>query len=278
MSSFGSRIHPTAGILIAITGAALVVVAALGQWTSLGGGNGWPKRDWERFDPSLATALKDYDSLVAELDRRLDKEGLPVADRIEAVYGLIADWFTHDEAAHTIWSNWILYLAGYVHPPFWHVWSTDRYVSHGHSLLCDQASYLMVRLLMEQGIKARQIGLQGHVVMEAWYDGDWHLYDPDLEVVPRDELGEVLSLDELARNEILREKYYGRHTNMAELIEQRENHLFMSAPEGARFEWKGNLLVIVERVCDWLKFLIPAGMIVLGWRLFKSCPPRAANP
>ncbi|MDH4477118.1 MAG: hypothetical protein QE274_11645 [Verrucomicrobiaceae bacterium] len=29
----------------------------------------------------------------------------------------------------------------------------------------------------------------------SWYDGDWHLYDPYLEIIPVNDAGEVVSLD-----------------------------------------------------------------------------------
>lgn len=278
MCSPGSKMRLLGGIVAMLAGTALLGIATLGEWSPLAGGYGSPKRDWERFDPSLVGKLPDYPSLSAAVKERLAGDGLSNAAQVQVIYDLLVDRFTHDEAAHTLWSNWILYAAGFIHHTFWHVWSTDRYVSHGHSLLCDQASYLMVQLAREHGFKARQIGLQGHVVMEVWYDGNWHLYDPDLEVIPIDATGRVLSLVDLSKDDVLRQQYYGRHSNMADLVKHRENFLYMSMPEGARFEWKGNLLALLERICDWLKFLIPVGMIVLGWRLLKSRPPRAEAP
>ncbi len=87
------------------------------------------------------------------------------AAKMRILYDLIVNRFTHYEAQHNLASNWILYAAGFVHPTFRHMWSPDRFVSQGYSLLCDQSSFLLLHLAMAHGIKARRVGLQGQVVM-----------------------------------------------------------------------------------------------------------------
>lgn len=102
--------------------------------------------------------------------------------------------------------------------------------------------------------------------MEAWYDSDWHLYDPDLETVPLDSAGQVLSVEKLALNSELLEKYYGSH-GVVDIVASRENNTYMSYPEGSLFEWKSNVLVYFERVMEVLKFIIPMLFIAVGVRL-----------
>lgn len=273
MSTRPRRLFRILGVLCICAGVVLLGIAAAGQWTSWGKGHNYEKRDWERFDPSLVLRTPDYDALLAAVDQKLAGQPQDPA-KLQAMYEVVVDRFTHEEALHTLASNWILYTAGFLHSTFRHIWSTDRLVTQGSSLLCDQASYLLLRLAREHGFKARHVGLQGHVVMEVWYDGDWHLYDPDLEVVPLDGAGKVLGLEDLARDEALLQRYYGRHTNMADLIRARENHLFMSTPDGARFEWKGNILALIEKATEWLKFLIPLAMIASGWWLARKPRPQ----
>ena len=260
------------GWLSAILGVTLLGVACLGQWTSFGDGVSDVKRDWEQFEPGLVTQVQDYAALVKAVDAQMAGQPQTDAAKMKVMYDLIINRFTHDEALHSLGSNWILYLAGFVHPTFRHMWDPGRMVSQGYSLFCDQSSYLLLHLANAHGIKARHVGLQGHVVMEAWYDNDWHLYDPDLEVIPLNEAGEVLSLDELAQDETLLAKYYGKHPGgMTGLIRNRANHLTMSTPEGARFEWKGNLLALVEKAAEVLKFGLPLLMIAGGvWLLRYS--------
>ena len=262
------------GVLLMLLGLSLFSLAALGEWTTWGRGYGDQKRDWERFDPALVTQVQDYTALNHAVDKKLEGNSLSDAEKIALMCDIVEDRFTHAEATHTLASNWILYLAGFLHPTFRHIWSPERLVSHGYSLFCDQASYLLLHLAHAHGFKARHIGLQGHVVMEVWYDNDWHLYDPDLEIIPTNEQGRVLSLDELAHNEPLLTRYYGPHPDMVDLIRHRENHLYMSTPEEARFEWKGNVLAKLEIVTEVLKFAIPLLLILLGLRLRRPALPQ----
>ncbi len=257
------------GALCAVAGICLFGLAAAGQWTPLGKGTSFEKRTWEHFEPELVAHVRDYAELMGQTDSQLTPAVSTDAARMKIMYDLIMNRFTHDEALHTPASNWILYLAGFIHPTFRHIWNPEILVSHGSSLFCDQSSYLLLRLAMAHGFKTRHVGLQGHVVMEAWHDGDWHLYDPDLEVLPLDAAGKVLSIDALAQDEALLQKYYGPHPGMADLIRNRENHLYMSTPEGARFEWKGNLLAILEKVTEVLKFVIPVLMLAFGLWLMR---------
>jgi hypothetical protein len=259
----------------AILGGVLLAIACIGEWTRFGDGDSDVKRDWEQFEPALVTQVQDYASLVKAVDARMANEAGTDAAKMQVMYDLIVNRFTHDEALHTLGSNWILYLAGYVHPTFRHMWDPGQLVSQGYSLFCDQSSYLLLHLALAHGIKARHVGLQGHVVMEAWYDNDWHLYDPDLEVIPVNAEGKVLSLDALAQEPALLDRYYGPH-NAQDMFRNRENHLYMSTPEGARFEWKGNVLAIVEKVAEVLKFILPLALLALGlWLIRRSSRPAA---
>ncbi len=51
--------------------------------------------------------------------------------------------------------------------------------------LCGTAANLLSTLCIDAGIPARNVGLKGHVVMEAFFDGRWHLLDPDLHAYHR---------------------------------------------------------------------------------------------
>ena len=147
----------------------------------------------------------------------------------------------------------------------------------GHSLLCGQSSYVLLTLAQEHGVRVRHVGLVGHVVMEAWYDDDWHLFDPDLEVVPRDSADGVLSVETLAQSPDLLEQYYGEYdgdnASMVEIIGSREKNTYMSYPPGAWFEWKSNVLFWFEKLAEILKFVLPVIMMGLGaWLALAGRP------
>jgi hypothetical protein len=103
--------------------------------------------------------------------------------------------------------------------------------------------------------------------MEAWYENDWHLYDPDFEVVPRDETGVVLSVEELATDiHALKTAYHGVKSVAIPIIASREDNTFMSYPIGAQFEWKSQVLSRMEQIMEVLKFIIP--LLLIGYGLF----------
>jgi hypothetical protein len=261
------------GLGLVIAGTLLMVTALLGEFTGLGDHGGSPPRPWERFDDDLAARTRTPESLVDEARMR---SGVPFTElgpeeTMEAFYGVVTDRFTHREARHTWFSNWLLFSMGKVHPAFGRVLDTDRMVRGGHSLFCDQISYLLLDLALGAGVRARHVGLNGHVVMEAWYDGDWHLFDPDMEVVPRDGERGVLSVEDLSRDaESLARFYSGPRKGVAPLLASREDNTFVSYPQGAWFEWKTNLLARFGLAAWILKFLLPAALVLAGILLMRA--------
>lgn len=261
------------GISMSLIGVVLLLVAAAGHWTAVGKYENASPRNWERFDSNLVDTLDSFQRLNESAKDRLPANASE-REIMDALYDTVAERFTHKNATHNFFSNWLLYLAGKIHPALSSIYDPYLLVGKGHSLLCGQSSYVLLSLALENGIKARHVGLDGHVVMEAWYDSDWHLFDPDLEVVPLDSAGAVLSVEELALNQELLEKYYGPH-GFVHIVGSRENNTYMSYPEGSRFEWKTNVLVYIEKVMEVLKFALPIVLIVMGFRLANRSTTRS---
>lgn len=191
------------------------------------------------------------------------------------LYELVTERFTHGDTAHyNVFSNWLLAGMGMIHPAFAHIRVPETMVRRGHSLLCGQSAYVLLTLAQEHGVVVRHVGLVGHVVMEAWYNDDWHLFDPDLEVVPEDSDGRVLSVEELARRPELLERYYGEYdgtnASMVEILISRENNTYMSYPPGTWFEWKSNVLFWFEKLAGFLKFVLPVLMALVGGWLLRA--------
>jgi len=183
-----------------------------------------------------------------------------------SLYEIVTDRFTHNEGArHTVFTNWLLFSLGKIVTPLGIIWSPDVFVSKGYSLICSQSSYLLMQLALKSGIRARHVGLNGHVVMEAWYDNDWHLFDPDAEVIPRDSTESVLSVEELSRNiDLLKKEYPRIKGDYVNIITSREDNSFVSYPVGAYFEWKSQVLFYFEKIAQILKYLIPLLIVVFG--------------
>jgi hypothetical protein len=256
------------GVALAAVGFVLLGVAGVGHFTSLGDYRNVPAREWETFAPESVSEFGTWSALSAEAERRVANQ-VGDQNRMRALYRLVTERFTHgDTARHNLFSNWLLAGMGIVHPAFARIRGPETMVERGHSLLCGQSSYVLLRLAQENGIRARHVGLFGHVVLEAWYDGDWHLFDPDLEVVPRDSEGHVLSVEELARTPGLLEQYYGDYKSngvpLVDILASRENNTYMSYPSGAWFEWKANILFWFEKLAEILKFVLPALLMGFG--------------
>jgi len=248
-------------------GIMLSLIAFLGDMTPLGDYRNANPRAWEQFDASSVSRTGTMGTLISEAKNKANNwDSLSSEQKMMSLYQIVIDRFTHsDGAKHNLFSNWLLYLAGKIHPAFGVIMDPDLFVSKGHSLVCSQSSYLLMRMALQEGITARHVGLNGHVVMEAWYDRDWHLFDPDAEVVPRNKDRLVMSLDELAKNPgILDIEYPREKGNYASSIASREDNSFVSYPKGAYFEWKSQVLFYFEKGMQILKYLIPILFIVAG--------------
>lgn len=264
------------GLGLILLGIGLLFITALGQWIGIGGYENVPARSWERFDPRLVEKTPSLDALYREAEARAAgsfSELLP-DEVMKVLYKTVCDRFTHgDKARHTLFSNWIMWGLGKVSPGFSYIKDPNNLLRYGHSALCGQVSYVLLHLAEQAGIRARHVGLNGHVVMEAWYGGDWHLYDPDLEVVPVNKSGYVVSVEELSRNRgFIRDAYNGRGDDgyinkIIAIMASREDNTFVSYPVGSMFNWKAQVLLKIEQVAQVLKFIIPGLIILVGLSL-----------
>jgi hypothetical protein len=77
---------------------------------------------------------------------------------------------------------------------------------------CDDSAAVFAVLARQAGLKARVWSLNHHVVAEAYFDGDWHMLDPDGEIYYLDDDGETISSVETLeqRPDIIR-KYPSPH-------------------------------------------------------------------
>jgi len=73
---------------------------------------------------------------------------------------------------------------------------------HG-TTICYQVAFILANLAEAAGIRARAVGVPGHVVTEAFYDGSWHLFDAQYDCAAYyvdDDGRTVISLEQLCRN------------------------------------------------------------------------------
>ena len=267
------------GSSLIVIGVVLLGLSIVGPRTPLAQYDNRDARPWESFDPALAQRARTPAALAAEarvllpsFDRATDRQ------RMDALYDVVAARFTHSNGArHTLGTNWLLFLAGQVVRPFGLIWDPAVYLASGHSLVCSQSSYLLLQLALDEGIPARHVGLIGHVVMEAWYDGDWHLYDPDTEATPVQANGDIPSVEELALDrDLLERAYTGENAQYVDIIASRENNTYMSYPVGTHFTWQAEVLALIERVAQVLKYVLPLLLIGAGaWWTVRTAGRRS---
>jgi hypothetical protein len=65
---------------------------------------------------------------------------------------------------------------------------------------CDDSAQNAAALAKMAGLKSRVWGLNGHVVAETFFEGRWHMIDPDHEVFYRASAGHIAGVEELAAN------------------------------------------------------------------------------
>lgn len=233
----------------------------------------YPPRNWERFDPVLVELTPDLDSLFRIAEERSSRslKGMSPKETMKVLYETVIDRFTHaGNADHNLFSNWILWGLGKLHPSFARIVDPDILLMNGYSAFCSQTSYILLRLAQKAGIRPRQVGLSGHVVMEAWYEDDWHLYDPDLEVAAENENGSIYSVEELSKNyNLVLKAYSGRGDDsnikkVAGIMTSREDNTFMSYPVGSHFVWKKQVVAEIEKIAEVLKFVFPGLLLLVG--------------
>ncbi|MEQ8852641.1 transglutaminase-like domain-containing protein [Gimesia sp.] len=145
---------------------------------------------WENRDSQQSIQLNwkrqgapDLSSQQAMLASIL-KPGMTDEEKSLAIWKFLVDWRYHFYPAEP---------GDEVHDPV-------KFLNvYGYGFCDDCASNFAV-LARKAGVRSRIWGLSGHVVAEAFYDGKWHMFDPDHEVFYRNDQGVIASVEELAQH------------------------------------------------------------------------------
>lgn len=249
-----------------IAGLIGLIISILGETTTLGNYKSSGPRSWEKFDTKLVNKTPDFLSLQKET-RLLTNHTTSEQQKMLILYDKVAQRFTHTEIAqYNIFSNWFLWLLGHLYPSFSYIGKPEILLQYGHSALCSQQTYILQVLAGYAGIHNRKVDLSGHVVMEAWYDNDWHLFDPDMEVVPLIESNEILSLDELANSPALLKRFYlsSEQQKVISIISSRKDNSFSKAHP------KPTISLYVENIASYLKWIVPTLFVLTAIYLRKQ--------
>jgi hypothetical protein len=180
---------------------------------------------------------------------------------MDLLFEFVAKRFGHKRLDHTIFTNWIMWFLGIPRPEIRSMRVPDNILKYGNHGFCSQTSYVLLTLAEQNGIPARHVNIKGtHVIMEAWYDGAWHMYDPDLKIKPTLN-GNILSVVELSQERSLLEALYGNAPLFVERLPQMNLHSY--ARNGDWFIWSSHALMLIEIAADYLKFIVPILILVL---------------
>jgi hypothetical protein len=262
-----------AGLLLILAGAFLLAVSLIGDRTAAGRYVNLPPRSWERFDPAIASRTPGLESLYREAQGRANRNlrEMPPHEAMDLLYWVVSDRFTHgDRATYNLFSNWILWTVGTVSPRHRYIQDADALLRNGHSALCGETSYILLRMAGMAGIPSRHVHLNGHMVMEARYSGRWHAYDPDFEVLVRSEDGEILSVAEAAgRPDLLRRAYSGRGPSaqtesVLAIYTNTGDDTYVTYPPKSFLSPVGHWPGRVEQIARLARFPVPAALMAAG--------------
>ena len=206
--------------------------------------------------PGYDYPTQDLSKLRALLDRPMDNFDLI------AVNGVISASLVHsDKRTIQLYENWLLWLGGKFYEPLSRTQDADRIVAGGGGL-CSEVSAVMNRIAERNGLEARFIGLNGHVVSEIKTENGWRVADPDYGVIYDVGLGYLegengpqtmkSALTGVGYNDKMIESYI---------------EVFQSAEDNVVFDIgiaSSPRLYRAELIAEWLKWLIPVLLLLAG--------------
>jgi hypothetical protein len=158
----------------------------------------------EREDTGAADTSTSHSGLPGPDAAGVDVATMSDGDRAMAIWSFLKESRYHDEPAADGLET---------HDPV-------RYLNaYGYGFCDDSATSLML-LAEAAGLKARVWGIYGHVVPEVYFDGAWHMLDPDGEVYYLDDAGQIASVETLAkRPDIIRKSPSAIYPKTESLVE-----------------------------------------------------------
>lgn len=145
----------------------------------------------EEYDPSLLTinSMDKLDLYVESLCEK-DKDANKISEKAlypEILTEIVRKRFYHNYYTYGPGDNFIAWgISKIIHRSWDEVWVADDILKSPYAQ-CGQQSLVIMELLMRKGYPVRKIFLKSqkhgleHFVLEAYYEGSWHMFDPDFE-------------------------------------------------------------------------------------------------
>ena len=210
----------------------------------------------EKAIPGYDYPTQDTSKLRDLLDRPMDNFDLV------AVNDIISASLVHsDKRTIQLYENWLLWLGGKFYEPLSRTQDAERIIA-GRGGLCADVSEVMNRIAERNGLEARLIGLNGHVVSEIKTENGWRVADPDYGVTYAVGLGYLEGENGPQTMEsALRGMGYDDKTIESYI------KTFQSSEDNVVFDVGVALsprLYRAEMIAEWLKWIIPILLILAG--------------
>lgn len=205
--------------------------------------------------PGYDYPTQDSSKLRSLLDRPMDTFDLV------AVNDIISASLVHsDKRTIQLYENWLLWLGGKFYEPLSRTQDAERIVA-GRGGLCSEVSAVMNRIAERNGLEARFIGLNGHVVSEIKTENGWRVADPDYGVTYAVGLGYLEGEHgPQTMKSALRGMGYNDKTieSYIKIFQSSEDNVVSDV--GIALSPR---LYRAEMIAEWLKWIIPV-LLILG--------------
>ncbi|MCH8313605.1 MAG: transglutaminase domain-containing protein [Nitrospinae bacterium] len=211
----------------------------------------------------------DYRTLIlADANHQFSellKKNISPEDKARGLFELISRSFIHTPSEYRIKAgdNWIMWLGGTLFDRRYFKSQDPDFLWKKGGGFCSQAAIIFVAKGKELGLKTRLIGLKGHVVAEVYLpDKGWRMVDPDMGIFWDHDLDSfgVNPSEEQVKSELLARGH-------SEKISRHFSRIYVSQENNSRNEYPtAPNRFFLEKVCNWLKWLIPLGLICFSWQ------------
>lgn len=236
---------------------------------------------WEEFDSTLFYRLQSVDDLLSYADSALGTEARQTHAYSELLAVIIQKRFFHGYSYYSVTNNWMAWLAGVTIWDHLHAIVLPDDILKFPNAACSQQAIVLKECFKEVGIEYREVDLAGHFVLEGTVEGQWLLFDTNLEPhfpKGRKSLNELIQTGELvaAYEHVLSADAINKM--FARPIFQRPNAPI--APMGTLFQQITGIISVI------LPLALPISL-VFYWRSRKSgdreevitwFEPKAASP
>lgn len=136
---------------------------------------------WEEYDSTLFYRLQNVGDLLSYADSALGVNARHSRAYSEFLAGTIRKRFFHGYSYYSIADNWLAWLAGVTFWDHLHAVVLPDDIMKFPNAACSQQAIVLKECFLAIGIAYREVNLTGHFVLEGKVEGQWLLFDTNLE-------------------------------------------------------------------------------------------------